>query len=179
MTRLVRFGCAAACLALCLASCAGSRTAVVPPPAPVPAASELPQILPLEPGPIPDGWTFAGLNGPVVAFVNLELRAKVQFSFYPAATGTPEAYVRLVISRSAGSPARFGDVAVAADGTEASVDVTMAAVGEEPAKAGRLTARSFPGRTAYGAVLLGLWPAERDAEMQLLFETFKTWMRLK
>ncbi len=179
MARSIWSVCIALCCVLCLSACAGSRQAAAVSPAPAPAAPELPQVLPLEPGPTPDGWTFAGLTGPVVAFVNTDLRAKVQFSFFPAAASTPEAYVRLVISRFAGSPVRFGEIAVSADGTEASVSLTMPAAGDEPAKAGKLAVRSFPGRTAYSAALLGLWPAERDLELQPVFETFKSWMRLK
>jgi hypothetical protein len=142
-----------------------------------PAEEKWPEVLPFNPGDIPAGWAFNGMRGPlVVEFARADRDAAVQFTFYPAQHRTPAEVMKKAMDQASGGSLVFVEVTYSEDGNEAVAKIKDESHGS---KAGRLIIRRFPGWSAYGVIIAGLWPATAEGEVLPDFETMQAWGRLK
>lgn len=157
-----------------LCGCAGTKPAVRPQ---APVEEGWPQVLPFNPGNPPAGWAFNGMRGPlVVEFGKTDGTAAVQFTFFPAQHRTTAEVMKMAMDQAAGGSVKFVEVTYSADGNEAVAKVTDDSQGS---KSGRLIIRRFPGWSAYGVIIAGLWPTAAEPEVLPDFEIMQAWGRLK
>jgi hypothetical protein len=162
-TTLVFAGCTAA------PSPAATAVRVAVPPS-------VPQIVPLKRGEMPAGWRYNGLAGPIIQFANPEADAAVNFHVFSSQNWTAESVIRRLADQGASRPGvTVSGIFVMGGGSEAGLNIRDSRIGT---KRGRAVARTFPGRSSLGVMVIGLWPAEKHAGMSKDFDKFLDWVRL-